>query len=206
LKPRGTAAHTGPGRRGPEAWPPRKKAGAEERSPSAPLLGPSIVKEPGGEAPRIEAGEPHPPSSLPSGGDFAAFNEPFEPRSPRLEARQGHFAPRSLSLASLSLPFRRREPAIGPHSLLLASREGRGTAHSPPGEPSEGQGMERESLFGSCTLQETRPDLWGMPRDLRGMSPSPHFVSHLLQREPSDLRGMPRSKRFGRPEIPTKPV
>ena len=65
------------------------------------------------------------PSPLPSGGDFAAFNEPFEPLSPRLEARQGRFAPRSLSSASLSLPFRRREPSTAPHSLRLASREGR---------------------------------------------------------------------------------
>jgi hypothetical protein len=82
----GAAAHTGPGRKGPEAWPPRKKVGAEERSPSAPLLEPSIVKEPGGEAPRFEAGEPHSPVPLPSGGDFAAFNEPFAPL-PRVSKR-----------------------------------------------------------------------------------------------------------------------
>jgi hypothetical protein len=72
------------------------KVGAEERSPSAPRLGPSIVKELGGKAPRGKAGEPHSPVPLPSGGDFAAFNEPCQPRSPRLEARQDFFAPHSL--------------------------------------------------------------------------------------------------------------
>jgi hypothetical protein len=95
-----------------------------------------LSKSPGAKAPRVKDGEPHSP--VPSGGDFAAFNEPFEPLSPRLEARQGDFAPHSLSSAPLSLPPRRRESSTAPHSLLLTSREGRGTAHSPLGELPEG--------------------------------------------------------------------
>ena len=102
----GAAAHTGPGRKGPDAWPPRDKVGAEERSPSAPLLGPSIVNERGGEAPRVQAGEPLSPVPLPSGGDFAAFIELFEPRSPLHFLIPGNLARDALTRAGAVEPLR----------------------------------------------------------------------------------------------------
>jgi hypothetical protein len=170
--------------------------GAEERSPSAPLLGPSIVKERGGEAPRGEAGEPHSPGPLPFGGDFAAFNELFEPLSPRLETRQDGFEAHSPLSAPLPLPPQWREASTGPRSPLLASREGWGAAHSPLGEPSEEEGKELEGLSGSCTSQGAEPDSWRM-------SHSPLFGSHSLGRKPSGFQGMPLEKRFRRLKIPS---
>src|SRR3954469_5054336 len=164
------AAHSGPGRVGPDVWPPRSKVGAEERSPSAPLLGPSIVKERGDEAPRDKAGEPHSPVLLPFEGGFASCKDLFAPHSPFLTSRQG---PRA--------------------------------AHSPLFEPSEEEGMDREGFLQSCTSQEVKPDLGGMPRDLRGMSHSPPFVSHCLQRKLSNLWGMCLEKPFRSPEIPVEP-
>jgi hypothetical protein len=110
----GAAAHTGPGREGPEVWPPRKKVGAEERSPSAPLLGPSIVKEPGGEAPRVEAGEPHSPVLLPSGGDFASFKDRFAPLSPAFAPSEGDGERRELHRGRLEGEAVRRSLAFAP--------------------------------------------------------------------------------------------
>ena len=52
-------------------------------------------QEPGGEAPRIETGEPLSPVPLPSGGDFAELNELIEPLSPRLEPCSDRFELRS---------------------------------------------------------------------------------------------------------------
>ena len=63
--------------------------------------------------------------------------------------------------------------------------------------------MELERLFASCTFQEARPDLWGMPCDLWGMSRSLPFGSHFLQGKPSDVRGMLLWKGFRCLEIPT---
>jgi hypothetical protein len=68
----GAAAHTGPGRKGPDVWPPRIKVGAEERSPSAPLLRHQLSKNAGA---RRRAARPaslfppspsHPEGTLPS--------------------------------------------------------------------------------------------------------------------------------------------
>src|SRR3954469_23054600 len=119
------AAHSGPGRVGPDVWPPRSKVGAEERSPSAPLLGPSIVKELGDEAPCDKAGEPHSPVLLPFEGDFASFKDLFAPHSPAFASCEDLFEPHSLLFASLKDPF-------APHSLLFASREDPFASHSLP--------------------------------------------------------------------------
>jgi hypothetical protein len=150
------------------------------------------------EAPRGEAGEPHSPVPLPSGGDFAELNELFEPLSPRLEPRSDRFGPHPPLSAPLSLPPKRREASTGPRSPLLASREGPGEVHSPLGESPAGEGMELEELFRPCTSREVRPDSWGMSH-----SPSPG--SHPLQGKPAGLRGMRQKKRFRRLEIPVKP-
>ena len=172
--------------------------GAEERSPSAPLLGPSIVKEPGSEAPRVEAGEPHSPGPLPFGGDFAAFNELFEPLSLRLEPRLDRFEPHSALSAPLSLPPKRREASTEPLSPLLASREGPREIHSPLGESSAEEGMELEDFSNSCTSQKMKPASWGMRH-------SPLLGSHSLRGKASDLQGMSQEKRFRRLEVPVKP-
>ena len=81
-----TAAHTDPRRKGPDVWPPRVKVGAEERSPSAPRLGPSIVNELGEEAPRVEAGEPH-PLSLSFPERASCHSKTSSSRIPRVSGR-----------------------------------------------------------------------------------------------------------------------
>jgi hypothetical protein len=175
-----------------------KKVGAEERSPSAPLLEPSIVKEPGGEAPRDEAGEPLSPVPLPSGGEFAELDELFEPLSLRLEPRSDRFELHSELSAPLSLPSQRREASNGPRSPLLASREGPEEIHSLLGESSAEEGMELEDPSKSCTSQEVKPDSWGMCH-------SPLPGSRSLRGKSSDLRGMRQQKRFQCLEISIEP-
>jgi hypothetical protein len=58
--------------------------------------------------------------------------------------------------------------------------------HSPHVEPSEERGMELEELFASCTSQEMKLDLRGMPRDLREMGHSPPFAFHSLRGTPHE--------------------
>jgi hypothetical protein len=94
-------------------------------------------------------------------------------------------------------PLKRRDASIGPRSPLLASREGRGTGHSPFSESSAEEGMELEDLSGSCTSQGMRPDSWGMSR-------SPLFGSRSLRGTPPDLQGMRHEKRFRYLKVPSK--
>jgi hypothetical protein len=165
----GAAAHTGPGREGPEAWPPRKKVGAGERSPSASRLGPSIVKERGGEAPRIEPGEPHSPGLLPFGGGFVSREDLFASHSPgfepfegekkcpelHLEKREGEGMSHSPAFASSDRPFASHSPEIARLDELCVPR-------SPGFAPSEGETKRRE-------LHLER-------REGEGMSQSPAFA------------------------------
>jgi hypothetical protein len=156
------AAHTGPGRKRPEAWPPRKKVGAGERCPSAPRLEPSIVKERGGEAPRDRAGEPHSPVPLPFGEDFASFKDLFASHSPLFEPFEAEKKRRELR-------FERREELFVRHSPAFEPPEGLFASHSPSFESSE-------DLFGFYSpelewLEEqgTRREEEGMPREEWGM-------------------------------------
>src|SRR5436305_10964024 len=135
-----------------------KKGGSRGASPSAPLLGPSIVKERGGETPRDEPGEPHSPGLLLFGGGFVSCKdllaphsllfashslafaphspgfEPFEGEKKRrdlhLERSEGEGMSRSPAFASLDRPF-------APHSLAFAP-------HSPGFEPFEGEKKRRD--------------------------------------------------------------
>src|SRR5947208_6499643 len=146
MKWRGGGARNGPGREGPEARPPRYKVGAGERSPCAPRLGPSIVKERGGEAPRDEPGEPHSPGLLPFGGGFVSREDLFVSHSLLFALHSLGFAPFEGETKRRDLHLERREgegmrhsPAFAPsdrpfasHSLLLAP-------HSPSFEPFEGE-------------------------------------------------------------------
>jgi hypothetical protein len=132
----GTAAHTGPQRKGPEAWPPRKKVGAGERSPSAPRLGPSIVKERGGETPRDEPGEPRSPVPLPSGEGFTSCKDLFAPRSPL-------FAPHSPTFEPSEGEGERRELHLGRRDGEVVSRS---LAFAPPDRPFAARSPERARL------------------------------------------------------------
>ena len=127
-------------------WPPREKVGAEERSPSTPLLGPSIVKEREGEAPRVEAGEPHSPVPLPSGEGFASFKDLFAPRSLLFEAH-----------SPLAEPSEEERMEL---AGLFESCTSRGT------EP-DSWGMSHSPLFGSHSLGGTPSDFQGMPLEKR---------------------------------------
>ena len=181
----GAAAHTGPGRRGPEAWPPRYKVGAEERSPSAPLLGPSIVRERGGEAPRVKAGEPHSPGLLPFGGGFVSCEDLFASRSLL-------FGPRSLLFASHSLAFAPSEGEEKRRDLQLERREGEGMSHSLAFEPSDlpfaSHSPEIARLDEPCAPSEeggTRPAREGI-RSARAFRPCTSGLAA------QNLRGMSR--------------
>src|SRR4051812_22341574 len=166
-------ARTGPGREGPEARPPRRKVGAGERSPSAPRLGPSIVKERGGEAPRDEPGEPHSPGLLPFGGGFVS--------------REDLFAPHSLLFASHSPGFEPSEGEKKRRELHLERREGEGMSHSPGFASSElpfashSLGFEPHSPgFAPSEGEKKRRELHLERREGEGMNHSPGFASFEL--------------------------
>jgi hypothetical protein len=59
----GAAAHTGPGRKGTRSVAAAIQGGSRRAVPVRSRLEPSIVNEPGGEAPRVEPGEPHSPGT-----------------------------------------------------------------------------------------------------------------------------------------------
>jgi len=173
---------------------PYQGGGAGERSPSVLRLGPSIVKERGGEAPRAEAGEPHSPVLLPSGGDFTSFKDLFASRSPRFEPHSLRFAPRSLPFEAHSLRFAPRSPAFEPsegegkrrelrferreelfasHSLLFVWHSLLFASHSPELERREEEGTRLEEegtwhfkLFARHSPRIAYHSLWGMSLDL----------------------------------------
>jgi hypothetical protein len=135
--------------------------GAGERSPSALRLEPSIVKEQGDEAPRVEAGEPHSPVLLPFGGDLTSFKDLFA-------SRFLHFGPHSLLFGSHSLSFepskeeeKRRELHVERREELF---EGHSTAFKSPQEPFASHSPE----FERREEERTRLEEWGMPREEEG--------------------------------------
>src|SRR3954451_11583622 len=153
------------------------KVGAGERSPSAPLLGPSIVKERGGEAPRDEPGEPHSPGLLPFGGGFescedlfashsllfASHSPGFEPsegekkrRDLHLERREGEGMRHSPAFASSDRPFASHSPEIARLDELFAPSEEGGM------RPERG-GMRPEQAFKPCTSALASQNFRGMP-------------------------------------------
>ena len=188
----GGGARTGPGREGPEARPPRRKVGAEERSPSAPLLGPSIVKERGGEAPRDEPGEPHSPGLLPFGGGFVSCKDLFAPHSLL-------FVSHSLLFEAHSLLFEAHSPGFAPsegekkcRDLHLERREGEGMSHSlafaPSDRPFASHSPEiarLDELFAPSEEEGTRPERGGM-RSARAFAPCTSGLAR------QNLRGMSR--------------
>jgi hypothetical protein len=104
--------------------------GAGERSPSVLRLGPSIVKERGGETPRAEAGKPHSPVLLPFGEDFTSFKDLFASRSLFFEPHSLRFTPRFLSFepsegegTRRELHVERREEPFASHSLAFEPLE-----------------------------------------------------------------------------------
>ena len=131
--------------------------GAGERSPSAPRLETSIVKEPGDEAPRGKPGETHSPFPLPSGGGLTSSKDLFVSRSLLVESHSPFFAPRSPGFAP-------SEELVGRHSLRFVSSEGLFASHSPEPERLEGRGM--------------RPEEEGMPSEEEGMGHRKLFASH----------------------------
>jgi hypothetical protein len=166
--------------------------GAGERSPSALRLEPSIVKERGEEAPRVEAGEPHSPVLLPLGGDFASFKDLFASRSPRFEPHSFLFAPRFLSFEpseeekkGRELHVERREELFASHSLTFEPPEDLFASHSPElerrarpaassragGTSPSGGGTPPELDIAPCTSEIARQEIEGMPRELGGTPP-----------------------------------
>ena len=158
--------------------------GAGERFPSAPRLGPSNVKEREGEAPRDEAGEPHSPVPLPSGGGFASSKDLLASHSPSFEPSEGERKRRELPVERRDELAVSRSPSFEPHSLLFAAR-------SPEREGLEEWGMRREeegmghfelvarrspsfayhSLRGtSRSLSFTRLEDWRIPQETQGTS------------------------------------
>src|SRR3954463_718938 len=143
MKWRGGGARNGPGREGPEAWPPRRKVGAEERSPSAPRLGPSIVNERGDEAPRVEPGEPHSPDLLPFGGGFVSCEDLFAPRSPVCKPSTGETKCRGRHLGRRDGKAVSRAAACAPSDRLLAAHSLERARLDGPPAPSRKDGTRR---------------------------------------------------------------
>jgi hypothetical protein len=65
--------------------------------------------------------------------------------------------------------------------------------------------MDRAGLPQSCTFQEMKHDLRGMPCNPQGMGHSLPFVSHSLQGKPPNLQGMRHEWRFPCLEILVRP-
>jgi hypothetical protein len=169
-------------------------------TPSAPRLGPSIVNERGDEAPRIEAGAPHSPVSLLSGGDFASCKDLFAPRSLLFEPHSLLFEPHSPLFASRSPAFESFEGEGKRRELHVERREelfeGHSTAFKSPQEPFASHSPE----FERREEERTRLEEWGMPREEEGTWHFKLFARHSLLIAYHSLRGMSLELSFGRLE------
>ena len=201
----GSAARPGPASRRSEARPPRYKAGAVERSPSAPRLKPSIVNEQEDEAPRVKHSAPHSP-------DLASSEEVFGSSQELSASSEEPFAPRSPSLGPHSLPFESSEEGLEPrdlrfgrHSLRFGSPE---TSPRPiPRGECHPKRRERRPSSGECHPKSYTDDVpqmshnpkprecpascWGMPSERPSGSSEEEGMPHKIQKKPRKLPQLP---------------